>query len=276
MNNKIAIILSGGGMKCAYTSGALLALQRHYKFITPDIMIAASGSVPAMLYYITEQYRNIEKLWTDVLGNNHKAVSPAHFPMLDIDYLIDKVSKDLLPLDLKKLEESNIEYHIPLRNAETGELEYIGNNNSHDMYEVVRAATAVPIAYGKEIKLGDNRYIDGFYGLSIETLINKAVESGATKIIAINCNPVWSELQTFLETYTFKQRFGLENNNFREKTTEHDGVEIVHINPTRKLQTNLWEVNKKDMVDSFFMGYQNMSSNKEVAEIIDYKKRWLI
>lgn len=276
IHEKTAVVLTGGAMKCAYTSGALLALQRHFGFTNPDIIIAASGSVPAMLYFITGQYRYIEKLWTDTLGDNHKILGPTHLPILDIDYLVDKISKNETPLDMEKLRDTKIKYLIPLRDAETGDLEYISNNHNYDIYEVIRASMAVPIAYGKEVSLGDKKYIDGFYAVTVETLINKAIKEGATRIIAIDCNPMWSDLEEIIETYTFKKKFGLEDKNFYEKKGDHNGAKVIDIYPTRELPTSLWEVDKDDMVETFFIGYQNMSTNKNVAECINHKKRWLI
>ena len=130
--------------------------------------------------------------------------------------------------------------------------------------------------YGKEVDLGDKKYIDGFYAVTIETLINKAIKEGATKIIAINCNPVRSDLEEIIETYTFKKKFGLEGKNFYEKKGDHNGAKVIDIYPTRELPTSLWEVDKDDMIETFFIGYQNMSTNKNVAECINHKKRWLI
>lgn len=268
MSEKTAIVLSGGGMRCAYNSGALLALQRHFKFTSPDMVIAASGSVPAMLYYISEQYRNIEKLWTNILGDNHKALSPTHLPILNIDYLIDTISKEQLPLDFKTFNDSGIKYYIPLRNAENGNLKYIDNTNDFDLYEVMRAATAVPLAYGKEIQLGEKKYIDGFYGLHIETLITKAIDEGATTVIAIDCSPVWSELETFIETFLFEHKFGLENKNFYEKSMEHENINLIYIAPKNGMPIGMWETNKKEMIDSFFLGYQNISNNKKITDLI--------
>ncbi len=277
MTEKTAIVLSGGAMRCAYNSGALLALERHFKFTTPDIMVAASGSVPAMLYYMSGQYRNIEKLWTQIITDNKKVLSMRQLPMLNIDYLIDTVSKTYLPLDLEALQNTEIQYFIPLREAETGTLEYINNANQYNMYEVVRAAIAVPIAYGKKVLLGEKQYIDGFYGLTIETLINKAIAEGATKVIAVNCCREWGNLQTYIETREFKRKFKIENNHFYEKISEHKGVEIIRITPSYKLPTSFWEVDKNDMIESFYMGYQNISINKEVIEMLNYRKvGWLI
>lgn len=264
-------------MKCAYTSGALLALQRHYKFTNPDILIGASGSVPAMLYYVAEQYRDIEKLWTEILANNHKAVSKNRYPIIDLDYLVDKLSKDKLPLNSDKIKRSKIEYYIPVRNADTGELIYLDKNNPYDIYKVSKAAMAIPIAYGKEVKLGDSNYIDGFYGTTIETFIKKAVELGVNKIITINCYPEWSELVKFVDKVNFNHKFGTVNEvNFYDSCKEYDGIELVRIRPTRDLPTGMVEVDKDNMIDSFFMGYQNMSTNKDIAKLLGYKKKWLI
>ena len=124
MNNKTAIIMSGGGMSCSYGVGALLALVEKFNFKKPAIAIAGSGSSGTMSYFVAEQYDSIRNIWTNLLSTK-KFINPFRITkIIDIDYLIDEVFKKQDALDEEKIYNSKITYLIPATNVDTGEIEY--------------------------------------------------------------------------------------------------------------------------------------------------------
>ena len=98
LKGKTAVVVSGGGMKCAYSAGALVALGEKLHITTPDILIAASGGVGNSFYYLAGQYADIRKAWSRYLPSRD-FIRYFPFPNIRIDYLIDEVFKRLLPLD---------------------------------------------------------------------------------------------------------------------------------------------------------------------------------
>jgi len=160
---KTAIVLSGGGMCCSYSAGAIVALAQRLNFTKPDMIVAASGSVGTMFYYIAGQYQSIEGIWTKALANNKDFVSFSRRQIMDIDYLIDDVFKKQYPLDSKAISKSDINFYVSVRNSKTGKRRYISREDNLDVFEVTRATMAMPIIFGEEIKLNDNYYIRLIY-----------------------------------------------------------------------------------------------------------------
>jgi predicted patatin/cPLA2 family phospholipase len=62
MPNKLAIIMSGGGMSCSYGAGVTTALIEKFNIINPDIVIARSGSAGTGSYFISKQYDSIKNI----------------------------------------------------------------------------------------------------------------------------------------------------------------------------------------------------------------------
>ena len=180
---KVAIVTSGGGMRCAYAAGALVALAQKLGYTKPDIFISSSGSVGAMLYYLAGQYEDIEKIWLRYVPSPQ--IVSAFPPRLRLDYVVDTILRRELPLDQDALKASSTRWFIPLTNLASGRTEYVGNGTWFDPYEVMRAAKAIPFLYGGAVRLGGHRYIDGDVSVTMRALIRKARHEGATRILVI-------------------------------------------------------------------------------------------
>jgi predicted patatin/cPLA2 family phospholipase len=71
MADKLAIILSGGGMKCGWGAGILCGLNREFGINNPDVLIGCSGSAGTSLYYLSEQYGSLHNAWTSLLSKKN-------------------------------------------------------------------------------------------------------------------------------------------------------------------------------------------------------------
>lgn len=203
-DNKLAIVLSGGGMRCAHGAGLLYGLGTKLPHIKPDIIIAASGAAGAATYYLTGQCSEIKEVWTKILPKNKNFLSFLRIPFMDVDYLIDDVLHTMVPLDVEKLKNVVTDYFLPVRSIHSGKLSYLGNSHSFAAYECLRAAKAIPVVYNKNVTLNHDNYIDGFVGVSTITLIQKAVEEGATKILVIRDNTNRDQVQWFFTFILFR------------------------------------------------------------------------
>ena len=70
--------------------------------------------------------------------------------MRDIDFLIDKVFKEIEPLEVKAVRESDTRLIVTATNFETGQPTYFDNREDKDIFEVLRASKAAPVVYKKE------------------------------------------------------------------------------------------------------------------------------
>ena len=114
---KTAWIFPGGSARAVYTAGALYALSKM-GLKRPDIIIAASGSAPTSLCYVSGQYEIIPKVWLECLSTRKFVSFWRFWKIVNIDYLVDFVLKDKNPLDMDKISGSDVLVYIPLTNKD--------------------------------------------------------------------------------------------------------------------------------------------------------------
>lgn len=90
-------------MRCGYTGGVLNALAKELNFTAPEIVIGGSGGASSLLYYLTQQYKDIENAAVNLLSSPQLISLLRLRKIVDVDYLIDVIYKKLIPLDLAKL-----------------------------------------------------------------------------------------------------------------------------------------------------------------------------
>lgn len=269
---KVAIITSGGGMKCAYSAGALVALAKELKIVNPDIFVSASGSVGSMFYYLAEQYDDIEKLWTRFLPSPH-FIRYAPFPALNINYLVDTVGKQYLPLDLDRIEQSSISFYVPVTNTKTGETTFIDNTKWMNPYEIARAATAIPLLYNGHVTLGGTSYLDGDFSAGMVDLIDVAIKAGATRILCITNTDAPTKVgKAIMRAYgallsPALRKAMLRDMEIGQTVAWPDGIKFTLVSPTFTLPTVLYSRERRKVVEAFTMGYEDLRAKQD--EIID-------
>ncbi|MDZ4221440.1 MAG: hypothetical protein U1C18_01045, partial [Patescibacteria group bacterium] len=96
----VAVVASGGGMSCAYSGGAMVALVREFGFVEPEFLIGGSGSTGTLAYYAGKQYPRIKHVWTDALITKKFINRLRLWKIIDVDYLIDVIMKIENPVDM--------------------------------------------------------------------------------------------------------------------------------------------------------------------------------
>jgi predicted patatin/cPLA2 family phospholipase len=199
---KTAMILIGGGMRSAYSAGFLSALANNPSITKPDIMIGSSADSGNVLYFCAGQYTSFKRVWTDLVSTPKFISVRRPFKIMDVDYLIDTVFKKQEPLIISNVLSSKIEWFIPVTDVDHGEVRYVSRNDSLELFEVLRAAKAIPILYNKKIPLASStltsRYIDGEFGATLNTHIECAINAGATRIFILKNNPAWKRYRKII------------------------------------------------------------------------------
>jgi len=186
---KTAWIFPGGAARSVYTAGAIYALGK-IKVVPPDIIIAASGSAPTIVCYITGQYETIPKVWLESLSTKKFVNFFRLWKIVNIDYLIDVVIRKNNPLDIEKLQTSGIEVYFPLTSSATGEIVYFSNKTELDIWEVLKASVSGPIVSNlfslKGTKVGSEYFCDSTSASRFELHVQKAINEGATNIVVFD------------------------------------------------------------------------------------------
>lgn len=275
---KIAIVCSGGGMKGAYTAGALVALARHYHFGNPDMVVGGSASAGTLLYFIAGDYDGIEKVWTDLLATK-KFISFLRFwRIMNIDYLVDRIFKRINPLGRETLKNARTKFFISATNVATGNLQFFTNKDlgSIDPYELVRASKAAPIAYHKRVKLNGRHYIDTYPASAIDVGIKKAIKEGANTLIIINCCSSYGPQmlsQIFFRIYRF-----FVNKNLRKAIdtfilskrdpTPPTNIHTIKIQPSQELAVVFFTRDREKLQSAFKMGYNDVVNSSELQALL--------
>ncbi len=262
---KIAIVCSGGGMKCSYSSGALVALARDFNFRNPDIVIASSGSGGGVCYYLADQIDSIPKIWEELLPSS-KLISYLRLnKVLDVDYLVDEVFKKQEPLDVKKLKDTKTEVFFTATEASTGLGIYLTKEDG-DVFELIRATVAMPFIYRKKVKVNNNFYIDGTIALSFQDQINKAIDMGATHVIAIdNSTLPFIFLREFL-TKVYRLFLYGKFSSIDSTKINYTNAKIIFIKDN-KSEAKLLTKDKKVIEKAFDQGYRDILENEEIRKL---------
>jgi len=264
---KIAIVTSGGGMKCAYSAGALVTLAKRLGITNPDIFISASGSVGAMFYYLAGQYDDIEKVWVRYVPSPQ--IARRFPPRLDIDYIIDVILKREMPLDEGTLSKTKTRWFVPVTDLDTGHTEYVSNETWFDPYEVMRAAKAIPLLYGGAVRLGARSYIDGDVSVNMATLIRKARDEGATKIFVIsNTTKNTGSMRWFIRFMALISRPMIRQlvlNDMNRAEWDHlpGDVEILVVAPSYPLPAGTLTFVRRKVAEAYQMGIDDLLAKRE-------------
>ena len=270
---KTAIIASGGGMTCSYSVGAILALVDKFKLKKPDIVIGCSGSAGPLAYYVAQQYNSIRKISKFI--STKKLINYLRvWKILNIDYLIDDIFKKIEPLNIKKLKASKIQFLISVTNYNTGELEYFSNKDDINLFEVLRATKAMPIAYNKAISLNNKKYCDTHISTSIMLNALKAIELGAKKLIILDNRQTNKTMDKGFKFWLCLRNkiFRKNYKNYMTKIKQFEipkDIEVIYIKPKEKLRVSALSNNKHLMTETIDLGYDEIYQREDLYTFLN-------
>lgn len=279
MTDKLAIITSGGGTKCSFGVGVMLALA-EFGIQEPFILISCSGSAGTGSYYVAKQYDSIYNIWVNLISTKKMVNHSRFWRIIDIDYLIDEIFKKQDPLNSGAVYSSPINYLIPALNRQTGEIDYFSNRDGVDVFEAMRATKSMPIAFrlNPQVVINSSTYCDSILSSSAKTHLEKAVELGAQKILVVD-NSVQSHSRDF-EHRIFDLWISFQDQHFKENYAKAErrarnyqppkNVKFFSIRPKGPLKITTLDNNKNLLRASIQEGYNETSSNKELVEFLRY------
>jgi len=268
MENKLAIVTSGGGMNCSYSGGVLCAIANIYNLRNPDILVGTSGSSGSLAYYIAGQYDSIKNIWTNHLCAEEFISRKRIFKIMDIDYLVDVVFQQKEPMNVQKIQKSKSRFFIAATDYKTGKTKFF--TNTDDILEALRASKAAPLVFNKKVSINNHEYIDGSLSASHDIIINKAIKEGAKNIIFIDDGespPFFTKV--FCHMYSFFTNANVKktvrqycNDSFRQIKPQED-IHMIVITPSRRLKTHLLDNTRQNLEDSFFLGFEDIKNSSE-------------
>lgn len=276
---KVAVVMSGGGMQCAFGAGALIALGEYYTMQEPDFLVAPSGAAATAAYFVSGQYDKVSLMWMSY-ASDPKFISLRRRPVVDIDYLITDVLMQRAPLDLKRFNQSDTKLLFPVTRARDGALVYLRAAHTKAIYTQIHATLAAPYIYGRKVVIRGESYMDGFFGASIHDYIEHVVSLGAEDVIVLasSSQEYRGVTKAFLKSVvTYGRQLGIDPAVVR--ATEHEmkqkkqyeppaGVRVAVVVPPKKLALSLLGGTKFNYRKVFNDGYESVVKSKDIAALL--------
>ena len=184
---RTALVLEGGGLRGAFAAGVVAALDRLHS-VRPDYAFATSAAGPSAAFLATGQIELAIRLWENRTHASH-LISPLHLlqrrPLMDVDKLVDSF-RSPKPLLVERFADSHTRVFISVTNCRTGEPEYVGMGPDN-AFSLLTATMALPVAYGRVVRLCGEEYIDG--GLTAPIPLEPALQRNIENIIVVLTQP---------------------------------------------------------------------------------------
>ncbi|HEX5036711.1 MAG TPA: patatin family protein [bacterium] len=185
---KKALVVEGGGMRGAHTCGALMALAERGK-TDFDVVVAASAGACTAAYLVSRQFDLFPVIWTKYLHDGRfvdlKRL-PTRRSVMDLDFLIHRVFKELDPLDVEAIRRSPTKFFIVSTHCETGTPVYF-DAHKDPILNALKASAAMPIAYRHPVVIDGRTFIDG--GVTDPVPVQKAIDEGCDDITVLLTRP---------------------------------------------------------------------------------------
>ena len=275
-NPDIGIVCGGGGMTCAYSAGALEAILKHHGFATPKVLIGGCGGSGNCAYYAAGQSDVGRHIWTNLLTDG-QMISWRRWPVLDLDYLVNKVFRKQVPLNVGKIKTNkHTHFFIPASNTKTGCLRYFSNHDRDiDVFNVLIAAKTIPLVAGKFHCVQDNckySFADGDLAGQLHHHTRLAEDYGCEKIIVIDNQSSYGP-GMFLAIHGYflfagkalkrALRRGFHDDHATITDTEH----IITLRPSQPLKMGALTDKRAKIERAYDMGYQDAVNHPRLKEL---------
>ncbi len=178
-----ALVLEGGGMRGAFTSGALDFLMDNEIRFPYAIGVSAGGSNG--LSYASCQRGRARFCNIDALAQRHyiglKYILKQR-SIMDMDFLFGELPLKMYPFDFQTYLNFG-EFKLVATNCETGKAEYFGKVETESrLLDICKASCSLPYACPM-VEIDDKKYLDG--GITDAIPIKRALQDGYARALII-------------------------------------------------------------------------------------------
>jgi predicted patatin/cPLA2 family phospholipase len=191
--HRIALAIEGGSSRGTYSSGMVMALEELGLTRCFDAVYGSSAGALNGAWLLSGRALTGMRGWWDP-EIMREVINPWRFlrgrPVVDTEYLVHTVYKDLTPMDFPAILSNPVTYHPMATDADTGDSvdlkPYI--HQVADLQQALRATTCLPILAGKPILLGGRRFVDA--GVAEPLPFRTALGQGATHVLVLRTRRV--------------------------------------------------------------------------------------
>lgn len=274
---RTGLVLEGGGVRGAYTAGALAWLNDNN--ITFDYSVGISSGAAYLCCYLCGDKHSPKNMSTiyaadpDLVGITS---------LLRVGYYVDY--RRIFETDLKGKEHMTIQkildekpdMEIGAYDMEKGETCFYGPEDLSDDLELIRGACALPVA-SEVVEYRGKRLLDG--GITKMIPIERALEKGCTKCLVITTKPKdyvrkpASKIVTLIMRLIYRKcpqiakDYKVRHLNYKKQREIIDELcaegKALNILPSKTINVSRWKGDQKSCIELYDLGYADMEAHKE-------------
>lgn len=181
---KIALVLPGGGMRGAFSGGAMIALEELGLADCFDYIYGFSAGAFSGAYLLSGKAKEGTSIYYEDLTKKRFIQPWKITKSLNLDYFCDGVVRKRKPLDIEKIKKSKSVFKIFVTRCSDGEQEFFTPDDDVDLVELLKASCSYPGFYQPYLKIKGGRFLDGN---AIRLLpFEELEEDGCTDILVIS------------------------------------------------------------------------------------------
>ena len=280
--SKIGLVLEGGGMRGAYTAGALTWLIEHHREF--DYGVAISAGAVHLCNFIDKNKKNLYDFSvTYVADKRNVGLTPLlkEGSYVGYDFMFDHILRDTAHFDIENLSDYKTYMEIGVYDLEKGKTDWYVKEDFKNDLQLLKAACTLPIA-GKIVNYQGHKFIDG--GVTTMVPIRRSIEYGNKKHFVIitkdenyvrkpsgkgmdlALNALYHPYQQLRQD--MKRRTPIYYEEMDLVKNLCDKKEAILLRPTQNLGVSRFKGNHEQLDALFKLGYQDLEDRKE--EILDF------
>lgn len=263
-------------MRASYSMGSLLALEEMGLTNAFDVVIGSSAGAINAAYFVAGQAKIATEVYSECITNKSFINLFRLNKIMDVDYLVDRLSNGKSTLDLKKIIESKVDLRFKMiQYPSAKECEVSVFEKPNEIMKLIGASATVPAISNTKIEIDGQKYIDGV--VVDPAPLKSAIEMGCTDILVVltrsrsfRRKPIKLVYNLLSKTY-FKdwpkeskddlfRRFSLVNDLY-DFIWKHEGnngsYRVSIIAPESDSLAGVISTNKEKVLDTIKRGYED-------------------
>lgn len=273
--NKTALVLEGGGMRGAYTAGALAWLVDND--IVFDNAYGISTGAVHLINYLMKSKDNLFYFSTEGIADK-RLIGVNSFlrcgRIVDYDFLFDHMLPEELHFSMDLMKENKINAYVGLYDLKVGKTKYYLLKDM-DMQQL-KASTTLPIL-GKIVYHNGEELLDG--GITDMIPINQALNDKCNRNLVITTKPadyvrkpakkaiVSLMKRVYPQCENISKDYAIRHLNYNNQISLikklEENKQAVYIYPSKTSKVSRLSGSKQDLIDLYNLGYSDMENRRE-------------
>lgn len=275
MNNiKTSLVLEGGGMRGAYTAGALSWLiENNIEF---DNAYGISTGAVYLCIFLLKDLNNLFNYSVDYIRDKNvigikSIIKCGH--VVNYDYLFNHLIKDVSKFSMDKLH--NVRTNAKIGVYELNENKTIYHDVKNVSFDELKAACTLPLL-GKTVNIGNRKLLDG--GITDMIPINQSIKDGCNRHLIITTKPknyvrkpsnkfVVSIMKARYQFSNIGNDYSIRHLNYNKQISAINDLvnknEALYIPPSKPSNVTRLGGSRDELMFLFNLGKQDMENKKE-------------